>query len=82
MGGALQTAVIESNRRTKLYGPFLWTGVKCPKATEPLRGDSFLLTTKSPGVLETRFIDLGRMKDSVDLSVIQFTDPWIGNPET
>ena len=33
------------------------------KATEPLRGDSLLFTTKFPRVPGTQFIDLGRMKD-------------------
>ena len=37
-------------------------GVNCLKATELLREDSFLFTIKSPGVPETHFIDLGRMK--------------------
>ena len=34
----------------------------CPKATEPLRGDSLLFTTQSPGVPGTHLTDLGRMK--------------------
>ena len=32
------------------------------KATEPLRGDNLLLTTKFPKIPGTRLIDLGRMK--------------------
>ena len=30
----------------KLYGPFLWMGFNCLKATQPLWGDSLLFTTK------------------------------------
>ena len=46
----------------KLYGPFLWLGFNCLKATEPLRGESFLFTTQSPGVPGTHLMDLGKMK--------------------
>ena len=46
----------------KLYGPFLWMWFNCLKATVPLRRDSLLCTTKSPGVPSTHLIDLGRMK--------------------
>ena len=47
----------------KNYGPFSWMGFNCLKATEPLRGGSLLLTTKSPGVPGTNYLtDLGRMK--------------------
>ena len=37
-------------------------GVNCLKATEPLRGDSFLFTTKFPEIPGTHLIALGRMK--------------------
>ena len=47
--------------KKKLYGPFLW---KCYKL---LRGNSSFFTTKSPGGHGTHLINLGRMKDSVDL---------------
>ena len=53
------------------------------KATKPLRGGSDLFTTQFPGVPSTRFIELGRMKDWVDLGSTQrfcTQDPWIGNP--
>ena len=46
----------------KLFGPFLWMGFNCLKTTEPLRGDSLLFNTQSPGVLGTYLIDFGRMK--------------------
>ena len=35
----------------KLYGPFLWMGLNCLKATEPLQGDSLLFTDRFPGVV-------------------------------
>ena len=35
----------------------------CLKATESLRDDSSLFTTKFPGVLDTHLTNLGRMKD-------------------
>ena len=66
----------------KLYGPFLWIGLHCLKATGPLWGDSLLLTTKSPGVSVTHFIHLGRMKGWVNLGATEWfwtRDSWIGN---
>ena len=45
----------------KLYGLFLLKGYKL------LRGNSSFFTTKSPGDRGTHLINLGRMKDSVDL---------------
>ena len=41
------------------------------KATEPLREDSLLFTTKSPEVPGTYFIDRGRVKGCVDLGATQ-----------
>ena len=32
--------------KLKIYGPFLWMGLNCLKATDTLQGDSFLFTTK------------------------------------
>ena len=43
----------------------------CIKATEPLRGDSLLLTTQSPGVPGTHSIDLGKVKGWVDPGATQ-----------
>ena len=37
--------------KEKLYGPFLWMGFNCLKATEPLRGGTLLFTTKLPSIL-------------------------------
>ena len=37
-------------------------GFNCLKATEPLRGDSLLSTTQSPGVPGTHLINFERMK--------------------
>ena len=53
------------------------------KATEPLRGDSFLFTFQFPEVSGTQLIDLERMKGWVDLANTQWfwtEDPWIENP--
>ena len=47
----------------KLYGPFLWMGLNCLKAMEPLQGHSLLFTTISPAVTGNHFIKLGRMKN-------------------
>ena len=44
------------------YGPFLWMGFNCLKATEPLQGDSLLFTTQSPGVPGTHLINFDGMK--------------------
>ena len=35
----------------KFCAPFLWMGLDCLKAIEPLRGDTLLLTTKLPSIL-------------------------------
>ena len=37
--------------KKKLYGPFLWMGFNCLKATEPLWGGTLLFTTKLPSIL-------------------------------
>ena len=50
----------------------LWTRFHCLKATEPLQGDSLLLTTKSLGGLGTHLIDLRLMKGLVDLGATQW----------
>ena len=54
--------VDQSLKKKKLYGPFLWMWFNCLKATEPLRGGSFLFTTKFPGIPGTHLIDIRRMK--------------------
>ena len=46
----------------KLYCPFLWMGFNCLKTKKPLRGDSLLNTSESPGVIGTNLIYLERMK--------------------
>ena len=46
---------------------FLWMGFNCLKATEPLRGYSFLFTIQFPGF--QAFLVLGFLT----------WDPWIGN---
>ena len=57
-------------------------GFDCLKATEPLRGDSLLFTTQFPRFPNTHLINLGRMKDWVNLGVTKWFwawDPWNGN---
>ena len=66
----------------KKNGPFLWMGLNCLTATEPLRGESLLFTTRSPGDPGTHLINLRRMKGWVDLGTIQWfwaQSPWIRN---
>ena len=63
-----------------LFMDGVWLSQDC----KPLRGDSLLFNTKSPGVPDTHFIDLRRMKGwGVELGATQWfwtRDPWIGNP--
>ena len=49
--GSFETLDFNSSEKpfNQNYGPFLWTEFKCTMATEPLRGNSLLFTTKSPG---------------------------------
>ena len=56
---------------------FLWIPFGCLNAAEPLRRDSLLLTTKSPGVTGTHLIDLERMKGRLYLGAT----PMVFNPE-
>ena len=58
----LQIKLADVNKLKKLYGPFLYIGFNCLKAIEPLRGGSFLFTTKFPEIPGTHFIDPGRMQ--------------------
>ena len=48
--------------------PFYGLG-STASSLEPLRGDSLLFTTKSPGIPGTHFMELGRMKVWVYLGV-------------
>ena len=56
-------------KNIKLYGPIFWMGPNYLKDTEPLRGDSLLFTTQSPGVPDTHLINFGGRKgwDNLDL---------------
>ena len=54
-------------------------GFNCLKATEPLKGGSLLFTTKFPEIPGTHLIDLGRVKDCVDLEATQCFEH--GTPE-
>ena len=49
-----------------LYGPFLWMGFNCLKATELTRGESLLFTTQFPGVLGTHLIDLWKAESTLE----------------
>ena len=49
-------------KNVKLYGPFLWMGLKFFKVIEQLRVDSLLFTTQSPGYSATHLINFGGMK--------------------
>ena len=46
----------------KLYGPFLWLGFNCLKATDTLRGDYLLFNIQFSEVPGTQLINLRRMK--------------------
>ena len=50
----------------------LWMEFNCLKATEPLRRDSLLFTTKSLGVPGTHLINLRRMEVLVNLEATQW----------
>ena len=67
----------------KFYGPFLWMGFNCLKATEPLQRGSLLFTAKFPEIPGCHLIDLRKMKGWVHLGPAQWfwsQDLWIGNP--
>ena len=53
---------LDTDTGGNLYTPFLMIAFNCLKATEPLRGDSLLLTNKSPGVSGTHFMDESRVE--------------------
>ena len=65
-----------NTKANKLYDPFLWVGFNCLKATELLRGDSFLLTTKASGVPGAHLINFERMNPVVDLGATQWFWYW------
>ena len=55
----------------QLYGHFYRWGLTTSKL-EPLRGGSLLFTNKFPEIPGTHFIDLDRMKGSVNLGATQW----------
>ena len=76
---AFQTLFFKKNN---LMAPFYGWGSTALRL-EPIQGGSLLFTNKSPEIPGSHFIDLGRMKGSVDVGVTQWfltRDPWIGNP--
>ena len=63
--------------------PFFYGWGSTASRLQPLRGGSLLFTIQFPEIPGTHFIDLGRMKDWVNLGATQWfrtRDPWIGNP--
>ena len=77
---AFQTLFFKKNNN--LMAPFYGWGSTALRL-EPIQGGSLLFTNKSPEIPGSHFIDLGRMKGSVDVGVTQWfltRDPWIGNP--
>ena len=70
-------------KNVKLYGPFLWMGFNCLKATEPLQEDSLSFTIQSPGIPGIYLINLRSMKGWAELGTTQqfwTWDYWFGNP--
>ena len=57
-------------------------GLNCLKAPGPLRGDSLFLTIQFPAFHGTQLINLGRMKDWVDLGATQNVGQRISNYQT
>ena len=49
-----------------------WDSCLKVKATKPLQGGSLLFTTKIPEIPGTHLINLGRMKNWVDLEATQW----------
>ena len=62
----------------KLCGPFLCMGFNCLKAGESLLGESLLFTTTFPGGPGIHLIDLGKMKEWIDLGAAQWY--WSRDP--
>ena len=52
----------------KNYGPFLWMGLSCVKATESLQRDCLFFTNWSLGDSGTHLLDFGRIKDHCALT--------------
>ena len=64
-----------SNKKEDKNQTFLWTLFKMLfnflKAAEPLQQDSLILTINVPGIPVTHLIDLGRMKDWLNIDVVK-----------
>ena len=56
-----------NKKNQKLYRPVFCIRFNYLKAAEPLRGGSLLFTTKFPEISGIHLINIGRMKDRVDL---------------
>ena len=60
-----------------------WDSCLKVKAKKPLQGGTLLFNTKIPEIPGTHLINLGRMKNWVDLEATHWfstQDSWIGNP--
>ena len=53
--------------KNKLYGPFLWVGFNCLKATEPLQGYFWFLQFSSQEFLLLNWSTLEGWKDELNL---------------
>ena len=67
-----------ATKNFKLCGPFLCMGFNCLKAGESLLGESLLFTTTFPGGPGIHLIDLGKMKEWIDLGAAQWY--WSRDP--
>ena len=66
-GGGVGATFFFKKEIKKLYGLFFYGWGSTVSRLETLRGGSLLFTTKFPEIPSTHFIDLGRMKNRVDL---------------
>ena len=53
-----KTSVVNLTKKIDSFIPFIWMEFSRLKSTKPLRGDSLIFTTKSPGVPGNHFINL------------------------
>ena len=76
-----QNFSLKLKKKFKVYGPFLWMGFNCLKATATSRRQ-FTFYHSVPRNSRYSFYDLVRMKGWVDLGATQWfwtRNPWTGN---